>query len=328
MEIVPGIFRIKLPLRDNPAGHINTYLLKGNDGWVLVDSGWDDLSSLDELSRQLGDIGILIEDIALVIYTHIHPDHYGLAGVLKKEYGTKLALHQRGKNSIIHRYFGKEPFIQELGNWHLINGGSQDHADAVEIMSADYISHVSPVLPDTLLDDGDIISTGQFNLEIIWTPGHDQDHICLYEPENRVLFCGDHILPDTVTHIGMQTECTENPLLDYVKSLKAIRDLDVEAVLPAHEPIFKNFSDRIDVLLAYHGRIYADIIRELSDGPRTAYEISAKINWMESPVSWQTLPILVQALFVTKTLAYLKALVMESKVQRVDKYGLTVYNAI
>ncbi|MBT4512355.1 MAG: MBL fold metallo-hydrolase [Chloroflexi bacterium] len=327
MEIFPGIFQIKLPLRNNPAGHINTYLLKGNDGWVLVDTGWDDLSALDELSRQLGNIGIRIEDISLVIYTHIHPDHYGLAGVLKQKYGTKLVLHRRGKDSIVHRYFGKETFIKELADWHLINGGSQDHADAVEVMSIDYIGHVSPVLPDTFLDAGDIISTGQFSLEVIWTPGHDQDHICLYEPENRVLLCGDHILPDTVTHVGIQTECTENPLLDYVNSLKAIRHLDVEAVLPAHEYIFNNFSDRIDSSLYYHNRVHSEIINGLSDGPKTAYGISETINWTESPVQWKSLPVLVQALFATKTLAYLKALVMESKVQRVDKYGLTVYNA-
>lgn len=327
MELFPGIFQIKLPLHNNPAGYINVYLLKGNDGWVLIDSGWNDPTSLNELRKQLERIGVRIEDIALVIYTHIHPDHYGLAGILKQEYGIRLILHQRGKDSIKQRYLGKEPFIKQLGDWHLINGGSKDHASAVEVMSTDYISHVSPVLPENYMTGGEIISNGHFNLEVIWTPGHDQDHVCLYESENRVLFCGDHILPDTITHIGMQVEGTENSLLDYVNSLKSIKGYDVEVVLPAHEHIFMNFSERIDILLAYHERILTEIYHELSDRPKTAYEIAENINWTDNSASWQSFPVLVQAMFVTKTLAYLKSLVMESKAQKVDKYGITVYNA-
>ncbi|NQT71467.1 MAG: MBL fold metallo-hydrolase [Chloroflexi bacterium] len=328
MEIIPGIHQFKLPLTNNPAGYVNTYLLKDNDGWLLIDSGWNDPELLDNLHKQLNGIGLTFNDIERVIYTHIHPDHYGLAGRLKQQYGIKLAVHQYGEDSINYRYFGRELFIQELGEWHIQNGGTREHFDAVVDLSSDYINHVEPVLPDHLFSNGDVISTGIFNLTVIWTPGHDRDHVCFYEPVNLILFSGDHILPDTITHIGMHTDGDHNQLTDYVNSLKSISQLDVDMVLPGHENSFNGLSERIDQLLAYHERILGQINDTVTSQPMTAYSIASNIDWSENPFRWDDLPPLVQSGLVTKTLAYLKTLVMESKVQRVDKNGITVYNSI
>ena len=119
-----------------------------------------------------------------------------------------------------------------------------------------------------------------------------------------------------------------NMLIVDINSLKSINQLDVDMVLPGHENSFNGFSERIDQLLTYHESILDQINDTVSGEPATAYGISANIDWSENSFRWDDLPPLVQAGLVTKTLAYLKTLVMESKVQRVDKNGITLYNAI
>ncbi len=327
MEIIPGILQIKLPLRDNPVDHVNTYLIRGDEGWVMVDTGWNDPEALEDLARQLKSLGMDFQDINQIIYTHIHPDHFGLAGTLKQRYGTRLVCHKIGVDSIEYRYFNRQPFIHELGNWHPKNGGNSEHADAVIEMSTDYTNHVAPVFPDTTFDDGEVISVGQFNLEVIWTPGHDFDHVCFYERNHRILFSGDHILPDTIPHIGVQVETPHNPHGHYMESLRSMRSIQAALVLPGHERTFDNLVERIEELLSYHEDIKSDIYKLLCHEPKTAYQIASEIAWMERPIKWNSLLPVVQAGLATKTLAYLEALRVEKRVEKVDKNGLTIYNA-
>lgn len=327
MEVIPGIHQLQLPLLGNPANYVNTYLVQSDAGWVLIDTGWNDPVLFYDLHKQLSDIDVKFEDIERVVYTHIHPDHYGLAGTLKHQFGTQLAIHSNGKDSIESRYINRQSFIQQLGEWHIQHGGANDHYEAVVEMSTDYTDHVVPAFPDESLEDGDVITTTLFDLEVIWTPGHDRDHICLYEPNTRILFSGDHILPDTVPHIGMHVEGKSDNILDYVNSLEKLRELEVDLVLPGHENPFTDFTSRLDELLEYHERINGEVFESTSRDPMTAYTIAPMINWTEDPIRWDGLPPLVQAGLVTKTLAYLNHLVMVNKVKRVDKNGLTVYNS-
>ena len=327
VEIVPGIYQIKLPLVDNPAGHINTYLIKGNDEWVMIDTGWNDPQALEELIHKLSELALGLEDISRIIYTHIHPDHFGLAGTLKQKYGTELIVHNEGEKLIDYRYYGREAYIKELGDWHLINGGTSQNADAVIEMSTSYTDRVAPVFPDILLHGGESIVIDPFRFEVIWTPGHDNDHICLYEKEKGILFSGDHILPDTITHIGMHTEITFNPHFSYMQSLQAMRHIQVSTILPGHERTFCDLPQRIDELLSYHTKLKEDVFETIRHEPKTAYQISSEIKWVEGPMKWEVLAAVTQAGLVTKTLAYLEALRAEKKVEKVDKNGLTIYNA-
>src|SRR3989304_1847688 len=85
-EVEDGIPRLKLPLPINGTtlGHINAYLVRSGDGYMLVDAGWHDSRVFASLKKQLADIGVNISQITGIVVTHIHPDHYGLVGELKK----------------------------------------------------------------------------------------------------------------------------------------------------------------------------------------------------------------------------------------------------
>ncbi len=328
VEIVPGIYQITLPLRDNPANHINTYLIHGDNEIVLIDTGWNDTQALEDLTHQLKHLKLDLNDISRIIYTHIHPDHFGLAGVVKEKYGTELLVHKEGEFFIDYRYYERDNYIQELGDWHIINGGTKENAEAVIIMSTDYTDHVDPVYPDIFLQGGEIITVDPFQFEVIWTPGHDYDHICLYDPEKGLLFSGDHVLPDTNTHIGMHSEIAFNPILEYLQSLKNMRTIQATTILPGHEHMFNNLQQRIDELISYHENLITEIIQSVQHPPKTAYQIASEIKWIEGPIKWKKLAPVTQAGLVTKTLAYLKVLQIGEKVERLDKPNGTVYNAV
>ena len=86
IEVIPGIYRLKLPLSipQTSMKYVNSYLIRGDKGYLLVDTGWNSRESFDSLQKQLAEIGADIKDISQIVVTHIHPDHYGLVGELKR----------------------------------------------------------------------------------------------------------------------------------------------------------------------------------------------------------------------------------------------------
>src|SRR6516162_1602763 len=83
-QLLPGIWRLPLPLRDSPLGHVNTYLVRADDGYLLVDCGWDTVDTLQALEGHLRALDVPLGDVRHLVITHIHPDHYGLAGRLRE----------------------------------------------------------------------------------------------------------------------------------------------------------------------------------------------------------------------------------------------------
>ena len=71
-----------------------------------------------------------------------------------------------------------------------------------------------------------MLEYGGYHFQPILTPGHTPGHMCLYDAEKKVLFCGDHILGTITPNICIELG-VENPLEDYLNSLKKIDALDV-----------------------------------------------------------------------------------------------------
>ena len=83
-EVFPGIYWLKLPItmEQSDLTHINVYLVRGEKGYLLVDSGWNTEESFSALHKGLVEIGAEVKDISRILVTHVHPDHYGMAGRL------------------------------------------------------------------------------------------------------------------------------------------------------------------------------------------------------------------------------------------------------
>ena len=110
IEVVPGIYQLQLPLPspDIFLGYVNIYLIRGDGEYLLVDTGWNTEEAFNSLKRQLSEIGVDFGDISQIVATHVHPDHYGMAGRLKQLSQAEIALHYRDKELIALRYINMD----------------------------------------------------------------------------------------------------------------------------------------------------------------------------------------------------------------------------
>ena len=78
--MLPGVFRLRLPLPWPGVPHCNAWAVAAGDGVVLFDTGMHQPDSLAHLERALAMCNLRLEDVRLVVCTHAHSDHYGQAG--------------------------------------------------------------------------------------------------------------------------------------------------------------------------------------------------------------------------------------------------------
>jgi glyoxylase-like metal-dependent hydrolase (beta-lactamase superfamily II) len=316
-EIIPGIHWIKLPMLDDDAGldFVNVYVILGDNGYLLVDSGWNTDASFAALKNGMAEIGADVEDITQILVTHVHPDHYGMAGRIKKLSGASLAMHHIEKEFIEPRYVSMDVLLNQIDQLLLSNGVPPKMIASLSQATVGLQQYVVVTYPDITLHDGEIITTGLFNFKVIWTPGHSSGHICLYEPERKIMLCGDHILPTITPNVSVHPQAIENPLGRYFDSLNELKHLDVELALPGHEKPFTDFGKRIDKILQHHEQRNGEIMKALGDKPATSFQIAQKVPWGLKN-SWSSLPDFHKRMAILETLAHLEMMSAKGQVDR------------
>ena len=330
MEILNGIHQIKIPFPPGIPGDVNVYVIEGSDGSIMIDSGWDSQESLAALGEGLKADRLKLRDIKTIVITHIHPDHYGLAGKIKQLCGAKIAMERSEAQLVNFRYKDFTELLQRVEEEARRNGVPKDELPDFRDASLWMNQFVAPEPPDILLDDGNTISNGSFKIQVIRTPGHSPGHICLYEPRKRLLFSGDHVLFDTTPHVGLNPQSGDNPLGDYISSLQKLRDLKVSFVLPGHGPVFNGLWLRVQAVLHHHEERKRQIMRALDEGSKTAYQIAQDITWIpeEGGVAFKDLEQWDRRLAVMETISHLRLLAAEGKVGSVDMNGVSLYLSI
>ena len=324
MEVIPGIHKLKLqlPFRE----YVNVYIIYGKEGLTLVDTGFETPDSISTLERELAELKLGLKDISRVIITHSHLDHSGMAERLKQLSQAKLALHEleiAGLDAVVK--IPHEEAVHFIGSL----GAPEDiEMKLVEIYSFFKNSITSNLTkPEIVLRGGEIISIGSFDFEVLWTPGHSPGHICLYEPSEKIMLSGDHILPITTPIIGSYPWLSWDPLADYINSLEAMKELGVSLVLPGHEHVFENFRERIEELIQHHEMRKANILEILENKSKSAYEVATEITWMPQfgGVRWQNLNLMDRWMGILETLAHLKTLKAEGKISEKIRNGVGFY---
>jgi glyoxylase-like metal-dependent hydrolase (beta-lactamase superfamily II) len=325
-EVFPGIYWIKNPigLDGSSLSHVNSYLVRGEDGYLLVDTGWNTEESFDEIQRSLKEIGARIEDISQILVTHIHPDHYGMAGRIKRISGARIYMHEIENSIIDTRYVHMDALLAQTAEWLKLNGVPAEETGDIRDASLDIVDLVVPARPDVILHGGEMITTGEFNFNAIWTPGHSPGHICLYEPEKKVLLSGDHILPTITPNIGRHPQSAENPLGMYLESLQEMRKLDVSLVLPGHDEPFTGLVPRIDEIISHHEQRNLEILAAVSSQPRTAFDIAEYVTWGTN-ASWRELPPIHRRMAIFETIAHLEYMITRGRAEKIDRDNVIYY---
>ncbi len=328
-ELFPNIFQIKVPLPHNPLGHLNSYLVTSGEKNLLIDTGLNLPQAFHSLSRGLSEAGVKLEDLTEVLLTHFHVDHVGLIPRVKEaSKNVKISIHQieaKLSEMIAEKsldYKGNvETFLEANGAPSSIAQNLRRFHPAFFAPEAYQVLAMS-AFP---LEHGQELSVGDYNFQVIWTPGHSPGHICLYEPSLKVLISGDHLLPTITPHVAQFME-EMDPLRDYLESLEKTGNIEVEVVLPAHEEVFTDHYERIQQLREHHKRRLKEVLFELKAGSLTAYMLASRVQWNVKHKSWDEFPLFQKYLALGETLAHLKVLEQKGRVKRTELNQLIFYD--
>jgi glyoxylase-like metal-dependent hydrolase (beta-lactamase superfamily II) len=188
-----------------------SFLITGTDRALLFDTGLG-IGDMRRVVSQLTDLDVI------VLNSHTHYDHIGGNHQFDVIYGTDLDYTRK-------RSQGSPPaavaaFVQDGWIWKDLPPG---------FSKEDYQSRAFNV--SRIVREGDRIDVGGRVLEILFTPGHAPDSICLIDRENRLLFTGDSFyLAPLYTHIEGSS------FSDYVKTAERLADLadSIDAAVTSH----------------------------------------------------------------------------------------------
>ena len=304
-QIRPGLWVIPVPIPMNSLRYVLVYVFATPRGAYLIDAGWNTDEAFDALTDGLRQAGFAMSDVRGVMVTHIHPDHYGLAGRIREASGAWISLHPADAKLIDSRYLEPADLLKLVSASLTRAGASAEELAAISEASMPVREFVDPTHPDVLLEDGDRPDVPGWNLRAIHTPGHSPGHLCFYLAEQRLMLTGDHVLPRITPNISYHPQSGPNPLGDFLDSLDKVAREDVELVLPAHEHRFVGLTGRVDALKAHHHQRFAEVVEAIRGGDDTAFAVAAHMSWSRS---WDRIDGFMRRAAVGEALAHLYAL--------------------
>ena len=314
-QVRPGLWSIPVPIPDNPLRYVLVYALELDGGGVaIVDAGWDTDEAWGALTSGLATAGGSIIDVRAVLVTHIHPDHYGLAGRVREASGAWIGLHPDDAVMLDSRYGDTDALLDAMFHFLADSGVPEEKLPDLAFASMVMKSMVTMAEPDVLFEDGQIIDLPGWPLRTVWTPGHSPGHVCFHSAEQRLFLSGDHILPRITPNISVHAQQFPNPLGDYLESLAKVRDLGSDEVLPAHEYRFADLDSRIDEITAHHAERLEEIAGAIRDRPgSTAWEITLGLHWSRP---WDEIESFMQRQANGETLAHCVVLELNGRIRR------------
>jgi len=317
-EIFPDLFRITIPLPDTPLKYLNAYVIKAKPRSLIIDTGLNHETCLNAMYEGLAEIDLDLGQADLFI-THLHADHFGLVPKLANE-NTRVFFN-RPDAEIIENWQGFEPMIQ-----YAVKNGLAEKTLRESLNrhpGRKFGTDWRPPLKK--LNDGHQLNFGGYGFTCVHTPGHTRGHMCLYEPDKKILIAGDHILIDITPNIQCWTE-DDDPLRNYLESLDRVRRLDVEMVLPGHRRLFKNCRERIDELKAHHGRRLEEVMDILSEqSPLNAFQTASYMPWDIEAKDWEAFPPAQKWFATGEAISHLRYLENNGRIYRVTEDPVTTY---
>lgn len=260
--------------------YVLLYFIQSKGETLLVDCGWNTDDSLLALQEQLGELGTDVTDVQNLLLTHAHPDHCGLGGRLKDLTSCTIWMHELEVGFLQSRYADPDALLDRMDTWYSRHGVDAIDKEALERGSMPMRFFVSVFEADKVTKGGETLTVGEFEFEIVWTPGHSPGHICLYEPNHRLLLSGDHVLPKITPNVSSHPQQRENPLGDYLESLDKVASLKIDRVLPAHEWDIEWFKKRIDEMKDHHNERLEEMMEAVgTEGSVTATDVARRIKW-------------------------------------------------
>jgi glyoxylase-like metal-dependent hydrolase (beta-lactamase superfamily II) len=320
-EVAPNLFRIEVPLPQNPLRSVNSYVIRGERN-LVVDTGMEREECWQALTSSLDRLGVRLDRTDFFV-THFHIDHMGLVPRLASP-RSKVYYHQP-EADLIPTFYERPRFSAKLTALALQCGFPDDEArEFVEAHPAFEGDSPAP-LQFTILADGDTLEVGNYRFECVQTPGHTIGHTCLYEPAKKILLSGDHVLGDITPNISSWSD-EYDALREYLRSLDRVAALDVKLVLPGHRRVFTDLRGRIDELRSHHEARLQEALSGVRGVSRSAYGVAARMTW-DFTAPWERFP-LIQKWFATgEAWSHLKHLEQDGMLRSETHEGVVLFTA-
>lgn len=268
------IYQITLPLPFR-LDHVHCYLVKGENGWTIIDSGLHTESTKNTWKKAFRTYRIdPKKDIEKIVLTHYHPDHFGFSGSLQEWTGAIVHMSAIGAERARttwteQRYIENRQFYRENGLPEELNQELAKNDQVFFLRVRPFPSTVEPIEGTTFL-------IGDAPFEVISTPGHAEGHFCFYHRETQILIAGDLLLKKITPNISYHGYGDGNPLASFLQSLEKMKEYDIRFVFPGHGPIFQDAHDRIQKLVDHHQIRLTQII-DIIQVESTGWQICKKL---------------------------------------------------
>jgi glyoxylase-like metal-dependent hydrolase (beta-lactamase superfamily II) len=263
-RVLPGLWRLRLPLPWPGVPHCNAWAIAAGSGIVLVDTGTHEPGSLGHLERALDQVRLRLEDIKLVVVTHAHADHCGQAHPIADRAGCEVWAHPN------HQHFSAYADDPEAAHLRRVeiarqSGVPKDPPHRGRSLAA------GPLRPDRDLLPGLDVETDLGSWSVHETPGHAPSHVVLFQRERRVLLSGDHLLGRVSLYFDYGY--TPDPVGEFLGSLDTVEGLGARLALSGHGRPFADVKEHIDANRRLVQQRLDAVLAALQDGPSTAFDL-------------------------------------------------------
>jgi glyoxylase-like metal-dependent hydrolase (beta-lactamase superfamily II) len=308
-RILPGVYRLRLPLPWPGVPHGNAWAVAAGDGIVLFDTGIHEPGSMAQLERALEMCNLRVENIRLVVCTHAHSDHYGQAATIVERDGCELWMHPNYAHMADWAEDSDAAFARRLE----IARSSGVPEEPLRRYAAERGSHESGIAaviaPDRSLLPGVTIPTDLGEWTVHETPGHAPSHVCLFQPQRRLLISGDHLLGRISLYFDYGY--SPDPVGEFMHSLDVVQGLKARLCLPGHGRTFTDVDAHIEGNRELVRRRLDRTLEVIAPEPTTAFAAAPQI-YDDVPFSALT-----AAWLLTETLAFLLHLERTGRARRI-----------
>ena len=258
-EMATGIVQVRLPLPFR-LDHVNCYLLRGDNGWTVLDTGLNTSLARRGWELAFAELGLGPDEIERIVLSHVHPDHFGLAGWLQ------VWLAEQGRTAPL-------PVLMSAPEYEVFTDVWEQPEQQLERMTAYFVrggmpvamardvseetgrtgqrtwphpAHIGVIYPGAELD------LGWRRFRVLQGSGHSPGLLMLHDEASGVLLCSDHMLIKITPHIGFWPGMADEPLTGYLASLRQLQSLPVSVAYPGHRDPIPDWSGRLGELLAHH----------------------------------------------------------------------------
>ena len=304
-----------------PVGPITVYLAEApGEPLTLVDTGPLTPETRTALEAGMARLGYTPTDLARIVVTHAHVDHFGLAGDLVAASNALLMTHPWNIPDLGDYEANREARVAFYADLLRRAAVPSDIMRSVGWVTLGMRRFARAVTVDAILDEGHTLRLAGRDWQVLHTPGHASGLICLYEPESGTLLSSDHLLADISSNPVVEppppgSTGRYRSLALYRASLERVAAMDIVQALPSHGPVIHDVAGLVRLRLSFHERRFGRVLGALREGARTTWDVTNALFPGRLPLD--------TFLAVSEVIGHLDVLEMEGEIVGEPADGVT-----